>query len=278
MTTERAIHIFINQEKLSFEDSEQTGQSIKGLASIPLDHVLLIGHGKFDTHKKCNKQHSSEDKDHIVISNHQVVMLKNGQHFWSHQSQMGVEVTINRVNYHFVNPQQTGQKLKERSGIDLADVLFRSKPSEDEVVPNDSEITLHCGDCFYSSPPANYGSNEITPNDVGCDKFECVPQPGGWEFLVVKDFNLPDGYSQDNAQLLIKLPPGFPDAAPDMFWVHPHVRTKIGGVPQGTADEVLLGEPWQRFSWHLGPGAWRPGVSTLRDFMRCVRSRLERRN
>jgi len=278
MTNEHTIHIFINQDKFSLENSKQSGQSIKEQASIPLNHVLLTGHGKHDEHDRCDEHHAPDTEDSTEISNDQVVVLKHGQHFWSHDPQAGISVTINRDDYHFGNPVQTGQALKERAGIDLADVLFLSRTSEDEVVPNDTEITLHCGDCFYSSPPANYGSTEITPNDVGCDQFECIPQPGGWQFLIIPNFHLPNGFSHDSAQLLIKLPPCFPDAAPDMFWVNPHVKTQSGATPQGTSVESLLGEQWQRFSWHLGQGAWRPGISTLRDFMRCIRSRFERRN
>jgi hypothetical protein len=63
-----------------------------------------------------------------------------------------------------------------------------------------------------------------------------------------------------------------------MFWLSPQIRTPSGVVPHGTSIETVLGTPWQRFSWHLKPGAWRPGLSTLRDYMRCVRTRLERRN
>lgn len=278
MKSNQEVRVFVNKEKFSFDNSEQTGLSIKEAAAIPVDHTLIVGHGQYGEDGECKTPQDSDQRDYAEITDDQVVILQNGQRFWSREPQAGVDVSINRADYHFDNAIQTGQELKERAGINPQDVLFRSQPSEDEVIPNEAEITLHCGDCFYSSPPANYGSNEITPSDVGCEQFECVPQSNGWTFLVIPDFSLPDGYSHDRAQVLVKLPPGFPDAAPDMFWVSPHVKTQSGGVPQGTSTEPLLDDQWQRFSWHLGPGAWRPGVSTLRDFMRCIRSRFERRN
>ncbi len=278
MTSKQDVKVFVNQQKIPFENAEQTGQSVKEAASIPLGHVLFTGHGRYDKRGHCDEDLPPDAIDHTEIFNDQVLILKNGQHFWSEEPKVVVEVTINREVYYFDSPTQTGHSLKERASIDLGDVLFRSQPAEDEVIPNDAEIILRCGDCFYSSPPANYGSTDLTPNDVGCEQFKCVTQPGGWSFLVIPDFHLPKGYSHNTAQLLVKLPPGFPDAAPDMFWVNPQIRTQSGGVPQGTSFESLLGEQWQRFSWHLTPGAWRPGISTLRDFMRCVRSRFERRN
>jgi hypothetical protein len=160
----------------------------------------------------------------------------------------------------------------------LTDVLFLDRPREDEVVANDTKITLECGECFHSEPPANYGRPPIDASSVGSERFELLPQQGGWTFLVVHDYPVPDGFVPKVVRLLVKLPPLFPDAAPDMFWLIPQLRTTSGTMPQGTSVETLLDGQWQRFSWHLQPGAWQPGTSTLRDFMRCVRARLERRN
>lgn len=189
-----------------------------------------------------------------------------------------VTVIINNRPFEFADPHQTGRSLKERAGIPLTDVLFRDRPHEDEVIADDTKVLLKRGDRFHSSPPANYGAPSIAVGDVGFARFDSLPQPDGWTFLIVHGYPLPSGLTPAVADLLVKLPPAFPDAAPDMFWLSPHIRTPAGGVPQGTSIETLLGAPWQRFSWHLNPGAWRPGVSSLRDYMRCVRARLERRN
>jgi hypothetical protein len=54
------------------------------------------------------------------------------------------------------------------------------------------------------------------------------------------------------------------------------VRTAGGSQPRATSSERLLGKDWQRFSWHLAAGAWKPGVSSLRDFLRCVSGRFLR--
>ena len=79
-------------------------------------------------------------------------------------------------------------------------------------------------------------------------------------------------------RLLLRVPALFPETRPDMFWVSPPVRTSSGGLPTGTGDESIQGEVWQRFSWHLKEGAWDPRQHSMRDFMRCVRARLERGN
>lgn len=188
-----------------------------------------------------------------------------------------VTVTINRQPYTFDDPHQTGRTLKERAGVPLDDVLFLHRKHEDEVVANEAKIKLKDDDVFHSAPPANYG-NQIEAGDVGTEHFEVLPQPDGWTFLIVHDYAVPGGFTPTVVRTLVKLPPAFPDAAPDMFWLSPPVKTSAGAAPLGTSVETVLDTQWQRFSWHLLPGAWRPGVSNLRDYMRCVRSRLEKGN
>jgi len=189
-----------------------------------------------------------------------------------------IHIHINKQVFQFENPTQSGASLKERAGIPLTDTLFLDDPKEDVVIPNGQVLILKNGESFHSEPPANYGKPTIDPIEVGSAPFVLHEQPDGWAFLVLEDFALPEGFSPRSAQVLVKLPPLFPEAAPDMFWLFPPVHLANGSAPHGTSFEPLLGRQWQRFSWHLNPGAWRPGVSTFRDFLRCIRGRLERRN
>jgi hypothetical protein len=96
--------------------------------------------------------------------------------------------------------------------------------------------------------------------------------------VIVKNYSLPIGYSANNTDLLLRLPPGFPDAQPDMFWCDPAIRiTSTGAFPQA-ADlmENHLGRTWQRFSRHLGEGVWLPGTDNLGSYMALIYSELER--
>jgi hypothetical protein len=191
-----------------------------------------------------------------------------------------VHVFINKTKYELESPEQTGASLKHLAGIPLGDVLFLQRPGDDEVVANDATVTLSNGDHLHSQPPADYGLEPSLLVEAGLDPERVVvsEQPGGWSFLVILDHELPEGYQPPRIRLLIKLPPLFPEAAPDMFWANPAVLTHAGTLPRGSSTEMLLGEEWQRFSWHLAPGAWKPGMSTLRDYLRCVRARFLRKD
>jgi hypothetical protein len=194
------------------------------------------------------------------------------------QHEHPIHIFINKKKYEIVDPVQTGASLKNLAGIPLNDVLFLQRPGEDEVIPNHAKITLKNGEHFHSQPPADYGLGVALLEEAGVplDRATLHNEAGGWVFVVISNYELPAGFVPNRVDLLVKLPPGFPDSAPDMFWVHPDVRAPNGAIPKATSPERLLGKNWQRFSWHLAAGAWKPGVSELRDFLRCIYSRFLR--
>ena len=192
-----------------------------------------------------------------------------------------IRVSINKKEYYLEDPFQTGTSLKKLADIPLEDVLFLQQSGEDQVISNETKVTLKDGDHLHSQPPADYGSAAaelLSDSGLAPERVALHDEAGGWIFLVISDYPLPAGFTPERVQLLVKLPPGFPDAAPDMFWVRPAVRTADGCRPRSTCSERLLGDEWQRFSWHLAPGAWKPGVSSLRDFLRCVAARFLRKD
>lgn len=194
------------------------------------------------------------------------------------QQEHPIHVFINKKKYDLASPVQIGVALKELAAIPDGDVLFLQLEGEDEVIGNEATVTLKNGDHLHSQPAADYGlqHSKFVEEHLASHEFSLHEGPEGWSFLVVSDFPLPSGFRPDKVQLLVKLPPTYPDAAPDMFWVHPEVQTPNGTVPRSTSPERIIEKDWQRFSWHLANGAWVPGVSDLRDYLRCVRARFLR--
>lgn len=94
--------------------------------------------------------------------------------------------------------------------------------------------------------------------------------------VVIPSFSLPAGFTADFADLLLRLPPGYPDVAPDMWWFAPAVRRKDGReIPATQSVESYLGREWQRWSRHLSPGQWRPGVDSIESYLALVRKELD---
>jgi hypothetical protein len=269
-------HIYVNHVKHFVHAHELSDSAIKALADVPNDHILCLDTGHTPDEENPCKDHPRELQ---VIEDDECIHIKSDMRFYSHATGCHpVTVTIDRKEYAFDRAKQTGKSIKERAGVPLTDVLFLQEPKEDRVITDEECIILKCGDCFHSAPPANYGHTNAEQLPAGLEGGTVLPQPDGWKFVIFDDYVLPDGFSAKSIRLLIKLAPTFPDAAPDMFWVMPQLLTSSNAVPQGSSVESVLGEQWQRFSWHLQPGAWKVGVSTLRDFLRCVRVRFEKRN
>lgn len=95
---------------------------------------------------------------------------------------------------------------------------------------------------------------------------------GGWIHIIIHDFPLPGVYSPGTCELLVRLPAGYPNASPDMFWTRPDVRLATGNWPtRADVRESFDGESWQRWSRHFPPNGWRPGIDTLQTFLMTIR-------
>ena len=93
--------------------------------------------------------------------------------------------------------------------------------------------------------------------------------------VVLPDFPLPRGLQPSQSDLLLMLAPGYPDIPPDMWWFDPPVIRPDGqAIPQTQVQENYLGRKWQRWSRHLDPGLWRPGVDSLESYLSLVQSEL----
>jgi len=111
-------------------------------------------------------------------------------------------------------------------------------------------------------------------NDKGFD-FEEISE-GSQHALILRNIQLPAGkFDHDQADVLILLPPGFPDARPDMFYLSPWLRLKdLNSYPKA-ADQAhaFAGVSWQRWSRHSNE--WRAGRDGIRSFVKRIQHAIE---
>lgn len=88
--------------------------------------------------------------------------------------------------------------------------------------------------------------------------------------VVIVDHPIPAGLSPDRADLLLRLPSGFPDQAPDMFWLAPAVTASGRTIPNTELTETYLNRAWQRWSRHYQQ-SWRAGIDDLATLFAIVR-------
>ncbi len=101
-------------------------------------------------------------------------------------------------------------------------------------------------------------------------RYEIAPHRGEVR-IYIREFLLPDAYSPRVTDLLIRLPLGYPQTNPDMFWTKPDVRLVSGAFPNRADYHDPTADNWQRWSRH---GNWRPGIDDLRSKLASVMREL----
>lgn len=100
---------------------------------------------------------------------------------------------------------------------------------------------------------------------------------GSKKGVILKDFPLPHGkFEQDQADILILLPSGYPDARPDCFYTSPSLKlTQTKQLPKATRPNNLVfnQQKWQFWSRHNSD--WRPGIDGIRTMIKRVEYSLE---
>jgi hypothetical protein len=100
-------------------------------------------------------------------------------------------------------------------------------------------------------------------------------QSGGEILLIIRNYQLPAFYIPCRCSLMIKLPAGYPNANPDMFWTNPIIRLTNGSAPIASeVQESYNGESWQRWSRHMN--SWRAGIDNIQTKLRAVKTELEK--
>ena len=102
-----------------------------------------------------------------------------------------------------------------------------------------------------------------------------VEQADGFLHVIIHGFELPPTYTPRTCDLLIRLPSGYPNGNPDMFWTRPDVKLLTGNWPVN-ADvwQDFLNVRWQRWSRHFPDGRWRAGIDGLDTYLASIRREL----
>lgn len=104
-----------------------------------------------------------------------------------------------------------------------------------------------------------------------------VAMDAGSICVTVTKFALPSGLSISCADLLLRLSPGYPDVAPDMWWFSPSVFRADGSTIVATESiETYFGRQWQRWSRHLDAQRWMAGVDSLESYFALITTELSK--
>jgi len=100
-------------------------------------------------------------------------------------------------------------------------------------------------------------------------------EEGGQKAIILRAYGLPDArFDSAQADILVLLPVGYPDVAPDMFYL-PWVRLRAANRYPSRADVAFSfgGRSWQRWSRHNNE--WRPNIDGIWTMLKRIDAALE---
>lgn len=115
---------------------------------------------------------------------------------------------------------------------------------------------------------------DVLEMDASGHDWETVPD----HWLLVHRFPIPPGYNVPEAEVALSIPSGYPTAALDMAYFHPHLQLACGrAIPNVGPQYTIDGKTFQRWSRHYTPQhPWVPGDYSVVTHLSLVRAWLDR--
>ncbi len=209
------------------------------------------------------------------------------EHRPEHEHRHTYHITVDNKAFDWHEPTITGDQVKHLAHAkpDYGVWLVFKGPEEDEPIGDHQHVDLqkyrHAR--FITGPKK---STEGAPPRFLPDRdreylsgkgvaFEEIID-GGQRGVILRQYPLPTGvFDTPKADLLILIPPGYPDAPPDMFYTLPWVKLNGRNTLPRCADQphAFAGQTWQRWSRHNND--WRPGIDGLWTMLKRVHCALE---
>jgi E2/UBC family protein E/multiubiquitin len=266
----------IDDERYRIEDPKPTGRQLLALTDRkPIDEYLLfliLRGGGFEE----------------IRLDETVDLTRPGvERFLSFESSASYRFEIDGERIEWGAKLITGLKIKQIAKVDPATyALWREvRGGEDLPVKDDDLVDLSedglerfftvieqttAGDDGGALPRRDHAY--LVENDI---MFEEVVEDGQIG-IVLKDYGLPNKhFDAEKTDILILLPAGYPDTAPDMFHCLPWLRLASGGSFPHCADYPVkfAGQSWQRWSRHNNQ--WRAGKDGIWTMIKRVACALE---
>lgn len=273
--SKRTFDIQVDGETLTFHDPIVTAEQILQAKKLfPTDEHLIF---QLLTNGQLEELRLDEQADLRDPGREQFITFKSDRSF---------RFTLDGRRFEWGIPLITGLQLKRLAGVDPKGygVWLAQRVGDDRLIADTEKVDL-TGEgverFFTGIDTTTEGAGAILPPE---DRDYLVSQgiafeehsEAGFKAVVLKARSLPAGrFDADQADILILLPPGYPDCAPDMFYLLPWVRLASTLRYPNAADQShqFAGNRWQRWSRHNT--AWRPGIDGVWTMLRRIERALE---
>ncbi|WP_108519113.1 multiubiquitin domain-containing protein [Bradyrhizobium algeriense] len=273
---QRQYETAINDTLHSFRDPVVTGEQILETAKLfPTDEYLIF------------LKLQDGQLDEIRLDETVDLRTEGIERFITFKSDRSFRFTLDGRRFEWGLPFITGLQLKRLAGVDpkTYGVWLAQRVGDDRLIGNTEQVDLRAEgvERFFTgidTTTEGAGPAVLPPDDreylENCGIVFEERNEGGVKALVLKGRSLPSGrFDSGVVDILIVLPPAYPDCAPDMFYLTPWVRLVTSKRYPQAADQpyAFAGRSWQRWSRHNT--AWRPGVDGIWTMLRRIERALE---
>jgi hypothetical protein len=178
----------------------------------------------------------------------------------------------------------SGMTLKKLANVDVATygVWLEVRGQEDRPIGNNELFDLSTPgiEHFFTGIVQTTAGSAVLPArdrrylDTKGIAYEEV-EDGGQKAVIFRRMALPGArLDQPNADILVLLPAGYPDVAPDMFHALPWLKLVAAGRYPNAADVAVgfAGQQWQRWSRHNNQ--WRSGIDGIWTMLKRIETAL----
>ena len=189
---------------------------------------------------------------------------------------------IDNKPFEWPHPVITGNQIKQLVNAKPEYGVWQvvPGPGDDEEIGDDQKVELSQapGHNRFITGPKQTTEGEgrflpsrdreyLTEKRIAFEEIVADGQRG----VILRKYPLPANmFDASTADIFIIIPPGYPDAAPDMFHLQPWVRLTGRNAFPRAADQAVMfnGQSWQRWSRHNPE--WRPGIDGIWSMLKRI--------
>lgn len=292
---------YINDEEHQIKEQTITGQGLHVLAGTNADtHFIsmVTSKGKAMVGPNIEVNLTECGIERFIILPYEQKVLDLHQCFCDGVKPVitySYKVKINRDKYSINKEKVTKEDLLALVGQNPKTYRLRMFTETGKVIIEDGQLIdltecgverfvseeLSCTEGLLMSNLSSFPeSDQKFLNNFGCD-YEILSQSGA-QWLLIRNFGIPDGYTEKVADVAIMIPPHYPTTALDMIYFHPGLQRKDGKVIGQLSSQMIEGKGYQRWSRHRTNGnPWQSDIDDIESHLdlmcNCLKAEFDKR-
>lgn len=279
--SDRTYNLSVDGIRISWPCRIISGGQLRKLGSVPPDQVLYQ-----DMTSEADRMLAPTDLVDLDgagverFSSRSAVWLLNvqGVTIQSQSPTISVRDALEKAHFDVTQGWQIILKVanKPKQSVDLATVIDLREPGIEKLRLTPKEVNNG-----EPSIPVRHDFSLLDADEdylTGLSLRWSTVVDNGRRWLILEAYPVPLGYTVNTTKLALEIPPTYPGAQIDMFYVYPPLALASSReIPSTQVRAMIEGVEFHGWSRHRGPGSeWKIGVDNVITHMALVESALQK--